>query len=124
MHTLYARPDGVLLRVSTDASIPSPPPSAEEAPLVLTVDEDANPTLPALLAEAWDTLRLVPGSGGAPRLVRDGAVVAIAPPLRANVERPQLTALLAKLDADQPLTAVELRVALRVLLRAAVRAGR
>lgn len=111
-------PDGTILRLLTnereEAAIPVPP-GASSLAFDATTNADLldglSGRLPGVL---WQDHRVVAGL-----LQRQGVPVPLAPPSRASLDRQARAALLTKLEADQALTAVELRTALRLLLRPA-----
>ena len=116
MAALYAAADGTLARAllsaQEEALWPDPPPGAVGS---LTFDPDSNPALVADLRRSTDAYRLQNGT-----LTKNGQPVTINPPGRGQQDRLALSAIIAKLDADQALTAPEQRVVLRFLLTAQV----
>ena len=116
MATLYAHADTTLLAFLTDADArrqPDPPPDTAAS---LVVDEATNGALIADLRRSTDAYRLAANG----TLTKSGQPVTVNPPGRHYQDRLSLAAIITKLDADQALSAPELRVVLRFLLAAQV----
>lgn len=112
MVRVYYGADGKVIRVDTGSVPLAPPEGVAAAPLEF--DGETNEATQIQLAGRPDDFAVVNGV-----LVRssDRKPVTLAPDAPANRDRKGLAAVLAKLEADQALTAPDIRLVLRHLVR-------